>query len=227
MKISLFLSLWCALCWSTSAVAQISIAALVTGAYDGDTLSVDAENWPDLVWKGNVRVRGVDAPEIRGDCEQEKQLAIAARDFVRDTLVGERVILTEVENDRYGGRVLARIHLENGEDLAQVLIANGYGRAYDGGARHNWCGTSIAIPTGTIAGGTETGSGEDNDDGPTTHPGAPVPGDDEDPLALYDDDGNGRITCVEARVHGIAPVHSDHPAYNHMTDRDDDGVVCE
>ena len=221
------LAVSCSLCWSIEAFAQISIAALVTGAYDGDTLSVDAENWPNLVWKGNVRVRGVDAPEIRGECEQEKQLAITARDFVRDLLVGERVILTEVDIDRYGGRVLARVHLENGEDLAQVLIANGYGRAYDGSTRHSWCGTSTAIPTGTIAGGTEAGSREDRDDSPTTHPSAPAQGDSEGPLALYDDDGNGRITCAEARVHGIAPVHSDDPAYSHMTDRDNDGVVCE
>ena len=48
-----------------------------------------------------------------------------------------------------------------------------------------------------------------------------------DPLALYDDNGNGRITYAEARRHGIAPVHSDHPAYAFMRDGDGDGVVCE
>lgn len=46
-------------------------------------------------------------------------------------------------------------------------------------------------------------------------------------LARYDDDGNGRITCKEARRHGIAPVSRDHPAYRHMRDGDGDGVVCE
>lgn len=49
----------------------------------------------------------------------------------------------------------------------------------------------------------------------------------KDPLALYDDNGNGRITCAEARSHRIAPVHSNHPAYKYMHDRDGDGVVCE
>ena len=48
-----------------------------------------------------------------------------------------------------------------------------------------------------------------------------------DALALYDDDGNGRITCKEARAHGIDPVRSDHPAYPYMNDADGDGVVCE
>ena len=46
-------------------------------------------------------------------------------------------------------------------------------------------------------------------------------------LALYDDNGNGRITCKEARRHGIAPVPRGHPAYRYMRDGDGDGVVCE
>ena len=37
-------------------------------------------------------------------------------------------------------------------------------------------------------------------------------------LELYDDNGNGRITCAEARAHGIAPIHRDHPAYQYMRD---------
>ena len=48
-----------------------------------------------------------------------------------------------------------------------------------------------------------------------------------DALALYDDNGNGRITCAEARRHGIAPVPRSHPAYRFMRDGDGDGVVCE
>ena len=48
-----------------------------------------------------------------------------------------------------------------------------------------------------------------------------------DPLSLYDDNGNGRITCAEARKHGIAPVPRGHQAYRYMRDADGDGVVCE
>lgn len=47
------------------------------------------------------------------------------------------------------------------------------------------------------------------------------------PLQLYDDNGNGRITCAEARKHGIAPVPRNHPAYHYMRDADGDGMVCE
>ena len=45
----------------------------------------------------------------------------------------------------------------------------------------------------------------------------------ENPLDLWDDNGNGWITCAEARRHGIAPVPREHPAYIYMRDGDGDG----
>ena len=60
-------------------------------------------------------------------------------------------------------------------------------------------------------------------------PSVPIPSGEgsDSALHLYDDNGNGRITCAEARGHGIAPVYAGHPAYVYMDDRDGDGVVCE
>ena len=48
-----------------------------------------------------------------------------------------------------------------------------------------------------------------------------------DVLALWGDNGNGRIACTEARTHGIAPDRRGHPAHQYMRDADGDGVVCE
>ena len=48
-----------------------------------------------------------------------------------------------------------------------------------------------------------------------------------DAIAAWDDNRNGRVSCAEARAHGIAPVTRDHPAYPFMRDGDGDGVVCE
>ena len=59
---------------------------------------------------------------------------------------------------------------------------------------------------------------------PTPSAAAPSTG---DALTRWDTNGNGRITCKEARQHGIAPVHRKHPAYEFMRDGDGDGVVCE
>ena len=58
-------------------------------------------------------------------------------------------------------------------------------------------------------------------------PAPTIPAPDAGALALYDNNGNGRITCAEARAHGIAPVSRDHAAYQYMRDADGDGPVCE
>ena len=200
------------------AASQTAVTALVTDAYDGDTLTVEAGIWPDLIWEGSVRILGVDTPEIRGACETEKALAIAARDYILDLLLDESVILADVENDKYGGRVLANVYIWQDEELARVsdlLIANGHAREYHGGTREGWCGGSTDSAV-TAAPSDPPPDVPDNDENDANHP-----------LTLYDDNGNGRISCAEARAHGIAPVHSTHPAYPYMTDRDGDGVVCE
>lgn len=55
----------------------------------------------------------------------------------------------------------------------------------------------------------------------------PRPQSDNATLQKYDENRDGRITCREARRHGIAPVHKSHPAYVYMRDGDGDGTVCE
>ncbi len=199
---------------SAAVLAHTVIGAVVTDAYDGDTLTVDAALWPDLVWTGNVRVLGVDTPEIRGECDQEKRWALASRNYVRALLIDETVTLSDLEHDVYGGRVLASVHLENGDRLSDLLIAGNYGRAYDGGTRGDWCDASLVLPSSVGLPTEETADAEEELS--ANHP-----------LVLYDDNENGRISCAEARNHGIAPVYSTHPAYPYMTDADGDGVVCE
>ncbi|MCY3988855.1 MAG: excalibur calcium-binding domain-containing protein [Gammaproteobacteria bacterium] len=198
------------LLWAVSALAyaQVAVDAYVTGAYDGDTIYVDADIWPNLIWSGSVRVFGIDTPEIQGACEQERARAILARDYVRALLNEKTVRLSHIMNDKYGTRVLADVHLYDAnlmewQSLAVNLMVAGHARAYGGGERQGWCGDDLPVLR-------ETGDSVSND-----------------PLELYDDDGNGRISCTEARTHGIAPVYVGHPAYPYMDDRNNDGVVCE
>jgi micrococcal nuclease len=52
---------------------------------------------------------------------------------------GAEVRLGAIEYGKYAGRVVARVTMPDGEDLAAGLIAAGLGRAYEGGARVGWC----------------------------------------------------------------------------------------
>ncbi len=79
------------------------VAAKVVKVYDGDTFTVEAYPWPGLEAKTSVRVNGVDTPEIRGKCEQEKQKAREARDFVKSLILGKVVFLNNVKHGKYAG----------------------------------------------------------------------------------------------------------------------------
>ncbi len=91
------------------------VAARVLAVIDGDTLAVSARIWIGQTIETRVCLAGVDTPELRGDCDRERELAAAARDFVMARVAGGDVVLWGVRNDKFGGR------------------------AYDGGARLPWC----------------------------------------------------------------------------------------
>lgn len=112
----------------------------VVYVYDGDTFYVDlpACDLSVACDRVGIRVIGVDTPEIRGKCDKEKRLAVEARDYVERTLSeSETIVLTDVERGKYY-RLTARVWV-HGEDLAQLLINKGYGRAYQGEQREGWC----------------------------------------------------------------------------------------
>lgn len=103
--------------------------ATVVSVYDGDTITVDVVLWPGLTWRGKVRLRGVDTPEIQTKSKAEKKRALLARDFVRER-IGETIYLENVKLGNFAGRVVATVRLQDGSDLAKVLIRAGHGKAY-------------------------------------------------------------------------------------------------
>ena len=115
------------------------VAAWVQDVIDGDTVVVRARIWLGQDVETRVRLFGIDAPEMKARCDEEQRLALAARDFVNERVMGRRVSLVDIRYDKYGRRVLGRIVTPEGEDLGEALIRRGFARAYDGGARQGWC----------------------------------------------------------------------------------------
>ena len=120
------------------------VSAWVLRVIDGDTIAVRARIWIGQSVETRVRIAGVDTPELRGDCALEIELAMAARDLVVEAIGNAPVTLRDVRYDKFGGRVLARVERETGEDMATLLITAGLGRPYDGGKRAPWCGAGAA-----------------------------------------------------------------------------------
>lgn len=114
------------------------VPAEVISVYDGDTLTVRATVWVDQVLETRVRVAGIDAPEIRGRCAEERDLAQRARTALAE-IAGAAVQLVDVRPDKYGDRVRARVLTADGRDIAALLIAAGLARPYHGERRQPWC----------------------------------------------------------------------------------------
>lgn len=120
--------------WSES----VTVSQIVR-VYDGDTITVDVAEWPSIVGDDiGVRIRGVDTPELRGKCEEEKAAARLARDFTKKMVMNAKVVvLSGIERGKYF-RIVADVYADD-VSVSSVLIEHGFGRAYDGGKRAGWC----------------------------------------------------------------------------------------
>ena len=116
-----------------------AIVSKVISVYDGDTFRVDIDLLPPIVGKNiPIRLNGVDTPEIRGKCEHEKDLAIKARDFVRNKLANAKEIkLNNLQRGKYF-RVVANVMVD-GVSLEQELLDKEFAYKYTGGKKSSWC----------------------------------------------------------------------------------------
>jgi len=114
------------------------VAATVERVIDGDTIEVRARIWLGQTLTVRVRIDGVDTPELEARCEEERRLALAAREYLARRLTGSEITLTRVVYDKYGGRVRASVADRSG-DIARALLSAGYARAYHGERRQPWC----------------------------------------------------------------------------------------
>ena len=130
-----------------TAPARAAAAQVLAGPYlgavervvDGDTIAVRVTVWLQQDLTVLVRLRGIDAPEMRGRCTDERLRAEAATTALAELVAGGSVVLSEIEGDKYFGRVLADVATPEGADVGRALIERGFARAYDGGTRGGWC----------------------------------------------------------------------------------------
>ncbi len=115
------------------------VEAAVLRVLDGDTLEVRARIWLGQEVQVLVRLAGIDAPELKGDCPGEMELAIAARRELARAVTGGPVSLSHIRYDKYGGRVVARVATAGGKDAGEALVAAGLARVYAYGPRRSWC----------------------------------------------------------------------------------------
>jgi len=109
--------------------------------YDGDTVWLAYEHG-DLIIRSSARLVGVDTPEVRTRNAVEKAAGLAARDELRELILGKlvRVRVPEGATDKYG-RLLVRLWEDTGDYLfdddtsINTRIMNRWGVPYCGGKK--------------------------------------------------------------------------------------------
>ena len=114
--------------------------AEVLRVLDGDTFEARVRIWPGMDVTTKIRLRGIDAPEMRARCEDERLKAVAARAALARILAEGAIAVFRVGQDKYGGRVDAEVSTAQTKDVSAALLAGGFARPYDGGKRGSWCG---------------------------------------------------------------------------------------
>jgi len=107
----------------------------VIKVYDGDTITIAAklQMKDSPLYRFSVRLNGIDTPEIKGQSEEEKNVAKEARDILSDMILHKVIRLKNVTTEKYG-RVLADVYLDD-LHINNWLVEQRLAVKYDGGTK--------------------------------------------------------------------------------------------
>ena len=111
----------------------------IVRVYDGDTFTINIPQYPDLLGhKIGIRINGIDTPELRGKCDEEKRLAQKAKQATLELLHrGKLIQLKNLQRGKYF-RIVADVMID-GKNIADRLIDAGLAYEYHGGRKQRWC----------------------------------------------------------------------------------------
>jgi len=108
---------------------------VVVKVYDGDTITI-ASRLPYLdspIYRFQVRLNGIDSPEIKGSNEDEKLAAVYAKNEMIHLVMNKTVQLKNVGTEKYG-RLLADVYVGD-LHVNQWMLDNKFAVPYGGGTK--------------------------------------------------------------------------------------------
>lgn len=125
--------------WKRAGNPDVHHPVDVIRTIDGDTFEARVHLSPGLDLTTRVRLRGIDAPELKASCAQELQMAEAATATLRGMLGEGEVTIFNIGPDKYSGRVVAEAATKRTASVSSAMLAAGHARPYGGGHRSGWC----------------------------------------------------------------------------------------
>ena len=118
--------------------------AKVIKVHDADTVTLLFE-YNDTIVKYNVRIDGIDAPELHSKIPEEANLSKKGKEYLTNIVLHTIVKVVCKDFDKYG-RILADIYtLKTSStneiqetNVSQLLLRGGYVRTYNGGTKAAW-----------------------------------------------------------------------------------------
>jgi len=108
--------------------------------YDGDTCTFSIHDvHPLLGHRIRIRLADIDAPEINGACEKEREMGLEARDALNEFITsGDSIILEDVKRGNYF-RLLAQIGVD-GKKASDFMLQSKLAVPYVRNQKDNpWC----------------------------------------------------------------------------------------
>jgi len=119
---------------------DLEFKAYCFNVHDPDTISVLFKYNSEVV-KYNIRLSGIDAPELHSKNVYEKELCIKGTNYLKELILNKLIQVKTYKIDKYG-RMLADIFIldlySNLTIVNKDLINKGYCREYSGGAKKEW-----------------------------------------------------------------------------------------
>lgn len=128
--------------WRQAGSSDLHHPVDVIRTIDGDTFLARVHLSPGVEPVTRVRLRGIDAPELKAACPQELQMAEAATDALRVLLGEGEVTISNIGPDKYSERVDADVATRKTPNVSNAMLAAGHARSYNGGHRSGWCAKS-------------------------------------------------------------------------------------
>jgi len=125
--------------WKRAGNSDVRHPVDVIRTIDGDTFEARVHLSPGVEPTTRIRLRGIDAPELKASCPEELQMAEAATGALRGLLGQGDVAIFNIGPDKYGGRVVADVATKRTSNVSMAMLAAGHARSYGGGHRNGWC----------------------------------------------------------------------------------------
>ena len=125
--------------WKRAGNSDVRYPVDMIRTIDGDTFQARVHLSPGLDPTIRIRLRGIDAPELKASCPQELQMAEAATGALRAMLGEGGVRIFNIGPDKYAGRVVADVATNRTTNISMAMLSMGHARRYGGGHRSGWC----------------------------------------------------------------------------------------